>query len=83
MKEVIQNYFSEATSFKIYDETMNELPSITFCPLQVTNTLQYGKEFIIKYSFDGIILMEGKNMIHHDTFNETVTVQTLSTRIVL
>ena len=79
MREVIQNYFSKATSFKMYDEKMEELPAITFCPLQEGTSFEYGKDFEIKYSFDDIPLMERNNKLHHENFDETVAVQSLST----
>ena len=57
MKEVLKNYFSKSTSFKIYEEEITELPTMTFCPF---GTLEYGIDFEIKYSQeDKIPLKEG------------------------
>ena len=64
MKEVILNYISGATSFKIYDEPIIELPTITICPIHESRIYAYGKDFFIMFSHDdskGITLSEGMN----------------------
>ena len=79
MKEVILNYFSKATSFKIYDEEIEELPSITVCPDPAQNSLQYGKDFEIFYGKSNITLVEGTNDIKFNDFEESVILEKLTT----
>ena len=36
MKEVVMNYFSKTTRFKVYDEEIGELPTFTICEFVLT-----------------------------------------------
>ena len=79
MKEVLMNYFSKATSFKIYDEEVKELPTFTFCPDPVLNKLEYGKDFLIKYGKNNNTLMEGLNNVQFNDFKEIVHLEKITT----
>ena len=70
MKEVFTNYYSKATSFKIYEEDMEELPTVTICPLHDSRKYDYGQDFTIRYSEFNFTLHEGQNVL----FDESISV---------
>ena len=78
MKEVLLNYFSKATSFKIYDEEIGDLPTITICPDPVVKKLKYGKDFLINYGKSNITLMEGTNNVQFNDYNEVVLLEKIA-----
>ena len=69
MKEVFTNYYSKATSFKIYEEEMEELPTVTICPLHDSKKYEYGKDFSINYSEYNFTLYEGKNVLFYESIS--------------
>ena len=73
------NYFSKATSFKVYDEDVKELPTFTICHDPILKILEFGKDFFINYGKSNISLMEGINNVQFNDFNEVVTLEKLIT----
>ena len=61
MSKVLNEYFSKKCSFLTYEESMNELPTVTFCftpPNGNIKTYQYESDFNIEYHW----LLSNKNL---------------------
>ena len=61
MYEVLDKFYAEDTSFKIYEESIVKRPTILIC-FAKSNEFQYGKDFNITYGLTGKVTFETETL---------------------
>ena len=61
MLEVLDKFFSEDTSFKVYEEPIDTIPTLTLCVSELTlggrdtTVYEYGVDFNITYQYNWLV----------------------------